>query len=416
MFMSQTRLKRKLVTAILSLLLVLTLALPGSFALAEGEKVDIYVWHYHTAKAEENLTNIVNEYNAKPDGKANVILQTLSRDDLKTRLILGIASGELPEIAVVDNPDTAAFASTGMFMDITDKVSTLPNPNFLEGPFKSGQYDGKQYALPIRSNCLALWVNNSMFEAAGIDKIPETWDELLTVSGKLKESKPSVYPIAFSAPKNEQATFQFVPFLYSSGGSWENMGSPESIKALEFIRKLRDLEYCSADVINWSQNDVQKQFASQNAAMMIGGSWNIANMANDAPDLEYTIINIPKDIEYASCLGGENMAITIKGEEKFDAVWDFFSWFLSAENSIKYNKSDSTFSPNADVTKEDMYPDNPVMMAFMEQLSYGVARGPHPKWGEVSSAIQEAIQSTLAGLKDPATAGKDAGALIENIK
>lgn len=410
--MQRTRLTKQ-ISMLLSLCFLIALLLPVSGI--ASEKVDVYVWHYHTAAAGENLEAIIREYNALPNAKANVIPQTLPRDDLRTRLTLGVISGDLPELAIVDNPDNAAFAAMGLFMDITDKVSTLPNPTFLEGPLKSGQLDGKQYALPIRSNCLALWVNDAMFEKAGIKKMPETWDDLLAVCETLKSTMPQVYPIAFSAPKNEQASFQFIPFLYGANGSWESMSSPEAIKALELYQTFSEKGYSSAEVINWSQNDVQKQFASQNAAMMVAGSWNIANMANDAPDLKYTIINIPKLNDYATCLGGENMGLTVKADEKFDAVWDFYSWFMSLETNVKYNQSDRTFSPNAEATQEMMYPGDAVMASFMEQLSYGVARGPHPKWAEVSSAIQEAIQNTLTGLKTAAVAGADAAEIISRI-
>ena len=40
------------------------------------------------------------------------------------------------------------------------------------GPLLSGQYDGKQYTLPFRSNCLGMFVNDAHLEAAGVDKDP----------------------------------------------------------------------------------------------------------------------------------------------------------------------------------------------------------------------------------------------------
>ncbi|MFA9380587.1 MAG: ABC transporter substrate-binding protein, partial [Acetanaerobacterium sp.] len=297
------------------------------------------LWHYHTTAMEEAINNKVAEYNALPERKANVNVQYIPREELSKRYALGVASGDLPQIAVIDNPESASYASMGMFLDITDKVATLPNPNFLEGPINSGNYQGKQYTMPIRSNCLALWSNDEMLAAAGVTKIPQTWDELLAACETLQKTNPKVYPLSYCALKSEEGTFHLLPFLLSAGASWDSMDTPEAVNALTMLKTLFDKKYVSPEVINWTQNDMEKQFAAGNTAMMINGSWHIANMAKDAPDLKYTINNIPKDKVYASVLGGENLGITIAAKDEFDAAWDFFSWFISLDANITYNTS-----------------------------------------------------------------------------
>jgi len=378
------------------------------------DKVQLTFWHYFAENSSKNIKSFVQEYNDTDAGKAVITDQYIPRDELLKRYTLGVVSGDLPDLAMVDNPDSCSFAAMGMFADITDRFNAWDDNKYLPGPLKSGEYNGKQYTLPMCSNCLALWANDDMIKAAGIDKLPTTWDELTAACKKLQSTNSKVYPLAFSAIKNEEGTFQFLPFLQSAGGDVNAMDSPEAIKALAYVSSLVKNKYVSAECVNWTQADVEKQFASNNAAMMVDGCWNIPNVKTDAPDLKYTVVYIPKDKEYSSSLGGENIGITKKCKD-VDAAWDFVTWFLGTDNNIKYNRGDGKISPHSNATPEMQYPNDPVMKVFIEQLAYAKPRGPHPKWPEVSSAIQIAIQESILGTKTPEAAAKEAAATIAQI-
>ena len=51
------------------------------------------------------------------------------------------------------------------------------------------------------------------------------------------------------------------------------------------------------------------QFISGNIAMMVNGPWQVPTMREQAPDLNWDVTLLPKDAEYASCLGGENFGV-----------------------------------------------------------------------------------------------------------
>lgn len=378
------------------------------------DKPELTFWHYFSGANYEAFSELINQYNSLDTAKAVIAESYVPRDELSKKYALGVVSNELPDLAMIDNPDSAAYAAMGMFIDITDRFNAWDDNNFQPGPLESGRYNGRQYTLPIRSNCLGLWINDEMFAKAGIENLPTTWEELEAVCERLKEANPDVYPLAFSAIKNEEGAFQFLPFLLSAGADINSLNSEEGIKALTFIASLVQKNYVSPECINWSQNDVQKQFAAGNAAMMINGPWQIPNMKNDAPDLKYTVVYIPKDKKYSSSLGGENLGIT-KVCKDVEAGWDFVTWFLGTETNVKFNKGMGTISPHANVDPEELYPDDPVMKVFVEQLAYAAPRGPHPKWPEISSAIQEAIQQSITNYKSPEEAAREAAEKIAQI-
>ena len=399
--------------------LALSLALAAlSFAGGKQEpaaaKAPIVFWHYFSQATYEALSAQIKQYNALPSAKAVVGEQSIPRAELSKRYTLGVVSGDLPDLGMVDNPDSCSFAAMGVFADVTDRFAKWTDNKYQPGPLNSGAWKGKQYTLPIRSNCLALWTNDAMMKEAGVDKLPATWDELEAVCQKLQKANPKVYPLAFCAVKTEEATFQLLPFILSAGATVDTLDSPEGIKAFTVISNLVKARYASAECINWTQNDVEKQFSAGNAAMMINGCWQIPNVAKDAPGMKYTVVYLPKDRQYASGMGGENLGIC-KTSKNADAAWDFVTWILGTGNSAKFNAAVGTISPHANATAEMQYPNNPTMKVFIEQLAYAAPRGPHPKWPELSSAIQEAIQQSILGAKTPEAAAKDAAAKIAQI-
>ena len=149
--------------------------------------------------------------------------------------------------------------------------------------------------------------------------------------------------------------------------------------------------------------------------MMINGPWQFSGLAKDAPDLEYGVAKAPKadDGDYASVLGGENVAIC--SGANVEASWKFLSWITSKEKSQEICKSIGRFSPRSDVNVQEMFADDPLNSVFAEVMPTAQSRGPSPDWPEISAAIYTAQQEVFTGQKDADTALADAQAKIDAI-
>ena len=298
-------------------------------AAAEG-KTEITFWHYMSEDKEGKYVNeAVDEFNNSQD-QIYVKAQYLPREELMKQYTIGVVSGELPDCGMVDNPDHNSYASMGVFEDITDLYNSWADANFMEGSINSCYYDGKLYGLPWGNNCLGLFYNKEMLEEAGIE-VPTTWSELEAACKALTTGERK--GLAISAVGNEEGTFQYMPWLLSSGGSVTDLTSEGSKESMTYLKGLIDNGYVSKECINWTQADAEKQFASGQAAMMINGPWQFSGLADDAPDLDYGVAKVPKadDGDYASVLGGENIGIC-KGAY-VEAAWAFMTWITSKEKS-----------------------------------------------------------------------------------
>lgn len=377
-----------------------------------GGKKEITFWHYMSEDKEgKYVVEAVDEFNNSQD-EIYVNAQYLPRQELMKQYSIGVVSGELPDCGMVDNPDHNSYASMGVFEDITQFYDSWEEADFMEGSINSCRYEGKLYGLPWGNNCLGLFYDKDMLDAAGID-VPSNWTELEAACKVL--TKDGVKGLAVSGIGTEEGTFQFMPWLLSAGGDISHLDSPESKEAMSFLKGLIDKGYVSKECINWTQADVEKQFASGQAAMMINGPWQFSGLANDAPDKNYGVAKVPKadDGAYASVLGGENVAIC-KGAD-VESAWTFLTYMTNRENSQKICKQIGRFSPRADVNIQEMFKDDPLNSVFAELMPQAQSRGPSPKWPEISSAIYTAQQEVFTGQKDVDTAMADAQAKVDEL-
>ncbi|VBB05737.1 Hypothetical protein LUCI_0948 [Lucifera butyrica] len=379
----------------------------------KGGKVTLTLWHYYELPPQQKALNeVAQKFNSSQD-KITIKMEFLPRNELTKQLSIGMVANKLPDLVFLDNPDTPSFAAMGLLADITDKVNSpdVKKDAYYPGPLKSNTVNGKYYGIPLGSNCVALFYNIDMLKAAGITP-PSTWDELRADAKKL--TKDGTYGFAMSGIKNEEGTFQMLPWILSPGASFDRLDSAEGIKGFQFVTDLINDGSLSKECINWTQTDVEKQFATGKTAMMENGPWQLPVIKADAPNLKYGVVLLPKDKQYASVLGGENLSI-IKGHHEAEA-WEFVKFLMKPENlnpildSIGYIPSRKDWAEGSAKLNSD-----PIMKVFVEEMKYAMPRGPEPKWPEVSEAIYTAMQECFTNQMKPEQAAKAAEAKVSNV-
>ena len=379
------------------------LAARPATALADAP-TEIRLLSYFPETIRDTMQRIVDDFNhTHPD--IVVRYEYVPLENLKRQLLVANASGDLPDVVMIDNPDNAAFAQAGILADITDLVERWEGKGrFLAGPWRSTFYNGRQFGIPFVSNCLALFYDRAALDRAGV-RVPETWEQLRAAARKL--TTPDRYGLAISAFRSEEGTFQFLPWLLSAGGDVTQLDSPAGVRALEFLRSLITDGSMSAKVIGWTQFDAQKQFSSGKSAMVINGPWVFGSLDRDSPKLAYGIAKVPKDVKFASVLGGENLAIT--RQAKRDAAWTFVQYAASRDIIARFASATGMLPPRTDAARPgDVWDRDPRLKVFIDQIKYAMPRGPHPRWPEISNIISRAIQEGLSGSKPPRKALEDA--------
>lgn len=367
---------------------------------------DVTIWYYWETEGHQvALDKVIEDYNNSQD-TYQVTAKYVPFADFKKQLSIGASADELPDIAILDSPDHASYATMGIFEDLTGKFDV---DTYYEGTVNSCTLDGKLYGVPFGVNCLALYYNEDMLNEAGCS-VPTTWDELMETAKAV--TTDSVSGLAFCSVQNEEGTFNFTPWLWSTGASSYELDSEEGIRALTYAKELIDSGVMSKECTNWTQGDVMNQFIAGNVAMMVNGPWQIPTMQSEAPDLNWKVTLIPKDTEYASCLGGENYAV-IKGGNTEGAL--AFLEYATEEEQVKYMMDAFGYISADQTIAESQFEEGSPYQPFVEELQYAQPRGPLADWPSVSDAISLAFNEVMTGTSTPEDAASKAQATIDGI-
>lgn len=390
-------------------LLALALALGPGAALAQKK---IELWHVFNLETDM-IHGAIRNWNAR-NPAVQIAPRVVPLAQLNTEFTKAIAVGSVPDVILFGGESMASYSSQGAFEDLTDmiKASKIPYGQYYPGPKAAGTWNGKVYGLPRAVNTLALYVNDDMLAEKGV-KVPQTWSEFMAAAQKLTVPG-KVFGAAFSAIQSEEGTFQFLPWLYQAGASPDRLDTPEAAQALQLWTDLVQKGYASRDVVTMRQYEATNTFIAGNAAMVVGGPWELPRVEKDAR-FKWSVALLPyhddKKIR-ASSLGDYMLAIPKGAKNKEEAF-----------RVIEYMQSDEVMAtawetgrmpPRPGIkTTSKKFPQ--ALTAFEEQMKFARVRGPHPQWPEISRPIQLAIQEALTGRAAPADALSKAAATLKPI-
>lgn len=379
-----------------------------------AEKKEVVIWDYFETDAQkEMMQDLIDGFNSSQDEyEASHVYVPFA--DYEKQLTLGIASGELPDLVILDGCSMASFIQLGLFGDISD--AEINWDEYMEGPMESTMLDGKHYGIPFATNCTALFYNKDMFDEAGIDYPDEntTWDEFHEMAKKL--TKDGVYGFGNAATNTDEGTFQCLQWLYTAGGSYTDI--EDGVDAYSLMQEMIEDGSWAKDCVNWTQSDVNNNFMAGNLAMQQNGPWQIPGIEKNAPDLNYGVTVLPKkdaDSDQAtSILGGENMGVVKKDD--VSGAEAFLKYYDQTDVMVSAMKQYGSYPPKTEAAKDTYWTDDPIQKGFLTQLDTSIPRGPSASWPSFSSAIQTGFQEVMTSAKTPEQAAKDTQAAVDAVK
>ena len=405
---------KKVLAVALSLACASTLFAATAVTASAADKQEVVIWDYFETDAQkEMMQSLIDGFNASQDEyEASHVYVPFA--DYEKQLTLGIASGELPDLVILDGCGMASFIQLGLFGDISD--ADINWDEYMEGPMESTMLDGKHYGIPFATNCTALFYNKDLFDAAGIDYPDEntTWDEFHEMAKAL--TKDGVSGFGNAATNTDEGTFQCLQWLYTAGGSYTDI--EDGVDAYKLMQEMIEDGSWTKECVNWTQSDVNNNFMAGNLAMQQNGPWQIPGIEANAPDLNYGVTVLPKkdaDSEQAtSILGGENMGVVNKDDTS--GAEAFLKYYDQTDVMVDAMKQYGSYPPKTEAAKDSYWTDDPIQKAFLTQIDTSIPRGPSASWPSYSSAIQTGFQEVMTSAKTPEQAAKDTQAAVDAVK
>lgn len=165
--------------------------------------------------------------------------------------------------------------------------------NYFPDALKQGEFDGKQYFLPLNSTSIVTFYNKKIFNDLNIS-IPKTWQEFINVCEEIKAS--GIDPLVFGG-KDQWPVNMVVLGLEGGIVSAKYPNFYQELRDgktkftdpawLEVFTKLNTLnKYFIKNTLGLAYAQTPGIFAQGKAAMMIDGSWSATDILKANPDFE----------------------------------------------------------------------------------------------------------------------------------
>jgi multiple sugar transport system substrate-binding protein len=401
-----------------------TLALAGVLMSTTAFAGELTVWTRMSAEGAKPLFDAFQQ--AHPDIKLEVEYIPGGKNHIN-KLIAAVAANTPPDFTTLDVIATEAFANLGALKPLDDIIASRPGlalDQFPKGPVKTGQFDGKQYAIPFGGDGSFVVYNKAIFKERGLDpdKPPRTWDEFTEAAKKLTfdrngDGAIDVYGMLFVPSIPSLATFHWLPYLWMAGGEVIDRDKGEFVfagepgaKALGFLMDL----HLKANAVPPSaigaagDTDYLVDFLQGRVAMTFAGGSITQRAKRDAPDLELGIMPHPSpsaETPSTSFSGGDNVAImSAIPEDRLQDAITLMEWLVSREGQSRWLETRYFRPVRLDMLEDPHFETNPLEKAALE--AYFLAHEPPvtSHYVEVQQYLRDAFEEVSFGMSDPATA------------
>ena len=272
---------------------ILAGAVGAAAAVAQDPVEFSFYDNHHVDPGQAFIKEAVAQYMADhPNVKIDVTF--LENALLKDKVSTDMQAGDPPDLFQGWGGGTLAQqVDAGLVRPIDDEIADVKDDINAAG-LSMTQVDGKQYGLPYNLGAVGIWYNKDLFEQAGIDAPPATWEELLTDVQTFKDA--GIVPISLAAGTADAWTSMFW-FAYLSVRICGQEGMNTAIttgdwtgecfvKAAQELERLVGTEPFQEGFLAATHPAQEGEFGNGKAAMMLQGQWAASAQASESESKE----------------------------------------------------------------------------------------------------------------------------------
>jgi multiple sugar transport system substrate-binding protein len=408
--------RRKVLSGAAALAGGAALSAPTFLKHASAQATEVTFWTSFTGGTEvDTLNAIVDAFNtSQADFKVSLVQVPGNSESDVTKLMTAVRGGVGPDVYLFNRPFAMQRAADGVLQDLTPYLNGEDlSGEYLEFAYKECLYKDGLYALPFDTDARALYYRKDIMTEVGVDPAeldaangPITLDRLTEITNLIDQKDGS----------GKYTRLGFVPWFsqgwhytwgYDFGGSFY---SPEECKITatnEGVVAGFNYMYERAQALGPSEVQeflsavnrpdappAQNPFMTGAIAFMVSGDWDIANLANYAPDIDYgiTYIPVPKEGDSPSSWSAGFSAVMPQGAKNPEGATAFIRYFTGPDGQRAYVKATSHLPTYATLLEEaDLYTEQHIFFKDLLQHSTSlptVAVGAQ-LWDELTSAQEK---------------------------
>ena len=278
----------------------------------------------------EVMAPLINKYQ-KSNHKVKIEYEKQSPREYRERLISRIAAGGGPDIFRFHNSWVPMLKNH--LYQIPNKIVEKTTFDKIFYPVSVSDLTATNgvWGIPLEFDGLGLYINLDLFKAAGIDKIPTTWDELRTTASQLTVrdgGKIKTAGVALGSAKNVDHFSDILALMMlQNGATLINPTDQLAQDAVDFFTLFTKAPV-EARVWDETQPASTLAFAQGNLAMYFAPSWRVFEIKAANPSLNFKIVPVPQlpgaKVTWAS-YWVEGVSVKSKNKEAAAAFLKFLS-------------------------------------------------------------------------------------------
>ena len=419
--------KKKTVSVLMAAAMTMTMAAGISSAASaeEGEHITLKVFsNLPDRKNGQGLVEqmIIDEY-MKENENVTIEVEALDEEAYKTKFKAYSMEGM---------PDVVSIWGQPAFLDEVVDAGVLAELNpedyadygFIEGSLNVCTDDVKLYGLPRNTDVACIYYNQKMFEENGW-KVPETYDELLSLAEAINEK--DIVPMAMDGGDGWPMAVYLSDVLFKLTGEDYSAVVSNAVSTGDFsdenLKKATELLKAAADA-KLFQNGYDSQdygtamnlFTNGQAAMFYMGSWEASMALNeDIPEEIRTNIRIftmpaieggkaaATDI---TAWNGGGYAVSASSEMKEEAV-KFLNYMYQPDKLSKYGWENGVGMSAQDQSAYMTDNETALQMQIVEAVNQATSVSGTPINDCGLSAFKTSIESEIQSVSNGSTSVED---------
>ncbi|MDR0724322.1 MAG: extracellular solute-binding protein [Endomicrobium sp.] len=389
-----------------------------------SSNADIVVWHWMPEK-QKTFEALAQKY-LQETGVKVIFEKYFPKDVYRNKISMAQTSSKLPEIfsPLAEKREVASFIQEGFVTNLSKDLNegSWKDIFFSEALVKDYYESGNDwaiepgiYSIPLDMQSLVIFYNKDLFVKAGVDPNapPVTWREFIEIGKRLKQAniKPFVSGFAQGWFIGSFARFYERELLGESDLLKTIDGTipytdEKWVKIFSLFKEMQDNGLVKPTVINMTNNEAEKEFASGKVAMLFGGSWALPMYINDKEQLSIGIFLPPpifKDVKVRSFIDGRTYFYVNQASVNKQKAIDFLKWLTQEPQQILLAQETLSIPSNKEIQKE--LPK--IVNTFYENMKNFYKPLLKQESWQVTNYFNTNLQAVIIGQKTPEQAVKD---------
>lgn len=409
--------KKKVISAVLCLVMVMSMTACGqgkTKADEDGAKTagtgsgseKISFWYMGDGNTD--IEPLINEFTEETGIEVEII--SVPWRSLSEKLATAISSQSGPDVMQTAVSRTAELVNADAIIDMTEYVNSVDNfavDNFFEASYDSLKIEDKYYGVPWFADVYVPFYRTDLFEEAGYEEFPKTWDEFYDACSKITEETGKY---SFEILGASDYNFLFT-FAYQSGSEIITedrkavFNEPEFVDAVTYLSSFYDAGLADRDndgIDRWIK------LANGDVSAVLGATWVITPL-DEIPEAEgkWGMSVWPEGpATNDSVYAGSNLVIPTWTKNE-DAAVKLIEFLTSAESEVKYYEQTKALPASIAAWEDEKIKSNEQYTVFNEQLSNAKQFPMVPEIEEIGILAAQEFERISVGKEDPQTVMDD---------